>query len=63
MHQAFHVWRSAVNAVRLAPVRKLHTYALAASRRAIMSQSSTVQSVGGTLPSGTSRVSQIPWRS
>jgi hypothetical protein len=63
MHQALHVWRSAVNAVRLAPVRKLHAYALAASRRAIMSQSSTVQSVGGTLPSGTSRASQIPWRS
>lgn len=49
MHQAFHVWRSAVNAVRLAPAIKLHTYALAASRRAMMSQSPTVQSVGGTL--------------
>jgi hypothetical protein len=65
MRQTFQFWRSTVNAVRLAPILKLHTYALAASRRAAMSQSRAVQStaVAATLSSPTSRPSQIPWRS
>jgi hypothetical protein len=60
--KAFALWRSVVNAERLAPVIKIHAYAAAASRRATFSPSSPVQSLGVS-PPVSSRTSQRSWRS
>ena len=65
--RVFKAWRRVADAARLAPILKLHTYASAASRRAVFSAPSSPQSPQSqpvvAAPAETSRASHIPWRS
>ena len=67
IQHSFMAWRSVVDAARLAPILKLHTYAAAASRRAVFGAPASPQSprsqpiVAST--TDISRSPSIPWRS